>query len=139
MHESTVKYAVGYTRSAVKDPTGEAISRQEKQIQQYCQENNLILLNMFKDNGASGNTINRRGWTELMGFINQNKGIVQSLVVANVDRIARDYAVHFFEEENLKENYGITIQATNQPIVNDLFKLLTQKTAKKRGTQRPGK
>lgn len=142
MEQNVLKYAVGYVRCAATDPTGEAVRRQEKLIQQYCEENNLMLLNIFKDNGASGLHFNRPGWIALMSFINQNNKIVKSIVAADLARIVREGHLFFSEKENLKKNYGITIQTADYShnwLAEDLIKNRIQRPHKKRNRKTPRK
>jgi hypothetical protein len=58
--------AIGYVRTAVADPEGEQLNKQQSAIAKYCTEKDLNLLCVFVDNGASGNDYDRHGWTELI-------------------------------------------------------------------------
>lgn len=115
MEKKVLAYAVGYARSVVDDISGEAIRKQETLLKQYCEDNTLKLLNIFNDKGISGVNFNRPGWYNLMQFLEQNKELVCSLIVVDLNRLSRNATLSLLEINNLEQNYGITITSIQQP------------------------
>lgn len=81
-------YAVGYCRLSEKDSHSSSIASQKKRITEYCDRYKLKLLKIFVDDGKSGWTFDRPGFTELETFCKKNKQ-VRLLIIPHFDRFSR--------------------------------------------------
>lgn len=85
-----------YTRVSVildkeKKMTGESISldHQDRQITEYCEKHNLVILEKFSDPNVSGKNIDGRpGLLDMLSKLKYNKGIV--VICSSVSRLSRD-------------------------------------------------
>ncbi len=108
------KNVIGYIRTAVEDPTNELMEKQEQKIRLFCEDNNLNLLKVFDDNGASGSNFERAGWTSLKKYLKEHNA-VQHLIVAGHDRISRNVFSAQAEIDTLKIQYSVTVHSVNYP------------------------
>lgn len=91
---SVKKFAFTYSRVSLildkeKKLTGESISldHQDKQINDYCEKNNLVIISRFSDPNVSGKDIlSRKGLTAMLEQL--RKGIV--VVCASISRLSRN-------------------------------------------------
>ncbi len=67
----------------------ESIGNQRKIIQRYIQENNLMFIKEYIDDGISGTTFDRPGFNELLHDI-ENKSI-NMVITKDLSRLGRDY------------------------------------------------
>lgn len=116
--------AIGYIRTAIFDPAGDKLNDQAKMIVSYCEKNNLNLMHIFKDNGASGLDFNRKGWNELRNEVRKSNGSIRFLIVPNYDRISRNMFTASGEIEKLKNDFGIEVCPTNTSVdLKDTFRI----------------
>ena len=108
--------AIGYTRLSIKDQSQHSLEYQEKGIRDYCQRNNVNVLEIFQDNGKSSYTFDRPNYIALENFIKKHKGIVRYLVVMDHDRFSRNLSEVLTKIDNLEKKYGIKVLATNEPL-----------------------
>lgn len=125
MHTNDNTNAIGYVRMAVSDQASEKLNDQAQKITKYCEENNLNLLHIFKDNGASGLNFNRIGWNELKDELQKNNGSIKFLVVSDYDRISRNMFTAAQEIGRLKNDFGIEVCPAYASIaMKDMVKIL---------------
>lgn len=67
-----------------------AISYQETQVKNYCEENSLLLVKSFSDVGYSGKDTIRPELTEMLEFLKINEKKPSTLVIYSIDRLGRD-------------------------------------------------
>lgn len=82
---------VAYLRVSTENQKNEGtISLQKREIEDYCQQNRIIIGKYFADEGISGSKElhNRPGLAELFEFIEENH--VEGVVIWKLDRLARD-------------------------------------------------
>ncbi len=81
--------AVGYIRLSTEDQAKEGISleNQETKIRAYEEINDLELLEIIRDEGASGKSLDREVMTRLLEMI--DAGDVQAITVYKLDRLSR--------------------------------------------------
>lgn len=103
--------AVAYIRTSSKDDDG---SNQRHKIMEYCERENLELVRIISDIGASGLDTKRRGMQEMLQFLASVKGQVTEVVVTDFSRISRntDYSI-FVAQELLSINVTIRNVAGN--------------------------
>jgi DNA invertase Pin-like site-specific DNA recombinase len=138
--EKVVGYVRVSTKGQVKD--GYSLAYQVEEIQRYCKDNNLELLDIYKDEGISGAkvdedglTIEREGLQELLSsFTYQN---VTHVIVLNTSRLWRADMVKVLIQRELKRhavdvkaieqpNYSIYAHDPNDFLINGMMELLDQ-------------
>ena len=135
---------VGYIRVSTQGEArdGYSLKYQEDEIKAYCEENNLNLINIFRDEGISGAKLNeealeidRVGLQEMLAHLSSVE--IDYLVVLNTSRLWRSDIVKVLIQRELKK-YGCDIKSIEQPfysihkkdpndfLVNGLMELLDQ-------------
>src|SRR3989344_1119599 len=105
-----------YTRvSSDEQVKGTSLDDQEARCYKYCAENGIEVLKVFREEGASAKTIDRKMLLEAMEFCRKNKGKVGAFVVWKVDRFARNTEDHFSVRKLLLD-YGVSLRSVTEPI-----------------------
>lgn len=110
--------AIGYIRISVKDQSVYSLESQERGIKNYCDTNNLSLLNIFKDDGESSYTFDRPDFAQLEKFIRKNRN-VQYLIIYDHDRFSRNLAEALMKIKELHDKYSIKVLATTDAFATD--------------------
>lgn len=110
--------AIGYTRISTVEQSAYSLDYQERSIRDYCRNNKLDLLSIFRDDGQSSYTFDRADWDALEKFIKKTKN-VQYLVVLDYDRFSRNLAEALLKIKELESRYGIKTIATTDRIDTD--------------------
>jgi len=81
--------AIGYIRVSTEDQAREGISleHQEAKIEAYAAINDLELLGIIRDEGASGKDLEREGMAKLLDLVESGK--VEAVIVYKLDRLSR--------------------------------------------------
>jgi DNA invertase Pin-like site-specific DNA recombinase len=81
--------AVGYIRVSTEDQAREGISldTQKAKIEAYAAINDLELLGIIRDEGASGKDLEREGMAKLLDLVESGK--VEAVIVYKLDRLSR--------------------------------------------------
>ncbi len=81
--------AVGYIRVSTEDQAREGISleHQEAKIRAYAAINDLALVEVIRDEGASGKDLEREGVAKLLDLVERGK--VGAVIVFKLDRLSR--------------------------------------------------
>lgn len=109
------KEVVAYIRTDTTDATNKTRELQESKIRDYCRQNNLHIQHIFIDSSAGGNNVDRKSWNTLVSYLQQNKGTIDYLVVANYDRIARNMTLRLQEMKKVKA-HGVAIRMAGEPL-----------------------
>ena len=108
--------AIIYTRvSSDEQVKGTSLNDQEARCRQYCSDQGIEVLQVFREEGASAKTIERRMLLEAMEYCRKSRGRVDAFVVWKVDRFARNAEDHFAVRKLLLE-YGVTLRSVTEPI-----------------------
>ena len=84
----------GYVRvSGQGQVEGDGLIRQEKVIKDYCKQNNLNLVKIYRDEGISGTIENRPALAEMLFSLEKNGFDIKTIVIERLDRLARDLLV----------------------------------------------
>jgi site-specific DNA recombinase len=110
--------AIGYIRISVKDQSVYSLDAQERNIRNYCTQNGLDLLNVFKDDGESSYSFDRPDWKTLEKFIRKNRS-VEYLIIFDHDRFSRNLAEALMKIKELHDKFGIKVLATTDAFNSD--------------------
>jgi site-specific DNA recombinase len=105
-----------YLRVSTEGQAGEdkfGLPAQEEAINKYAQSQGLDIIAWYKDDGISGATLDRPGLQQLMS--DAIEGEFKAVLVAKMDRIARDLFYSLFVEKKLLEN-NIEIYSVSEPV-----------------------
>jgi DNA invertase Pin-like site-specific DNA recombinase len=105
--------ALGYCRVSTDNQTGEdvyGLDAQREAIKKYCQENGLVLAEIYEDAGFSGSldVPERPGLRALLNGVQPE----DKVVVYRLDRIARDLRISLNVEVAIKRSGGELVSAT---------------------------
>lgn len=81
----------------------EGIQRQEDICRSYADKKGYQIVEVFRDNGVSGNTLERDGINELFAFLAITRGEVVVLI-DEIVRIPRDIKAHYQFLDKLSAN-----------------------------------
>src|SRR3989338_3417827 len=110
------RHAIIYIRvSSSEQIAGTSLDDQEARCRKYCDDLGLKVLHVFREEGASAKTVDRKALLEAMEFCRKNKGTIEACVVWKVDRFARNAEDHFYVRKILM-GYGVMLQSVTEPI-----------------------
>lgn len=105
-----------YTRvSSDEQVKGTSLDTQEAACRAYCESRGIEVLKVFREEGASAKTAERKILIEALEYCRINKGKVQAFVVWKLDRFARDSGDHHHVKRQLKVN-GTTLHSATESI-----------------------
>lgn len=108
---------IGYVRvSSDEQVKGTSLDDQETRVIQYAKDNNIELIKMFREEGASAKSADRKVLLESMDFCRKNK--VDVFVVWKIDRFARNTEDHFGVRKILLD-YGVHLVSVTELIGSD--------------------
>jgi DNA invertase Pin-like site-specific DNA recombinase len=135
---------VGYVRVSTQGQArdGYSLQYQVDEIQKYCEEKNMDLIQIYEDRGISGAKVDEEGLTvERDGLQNMLADLslmkVQSVIVLNTSRLWRSDMAKVLIQRELKRNqvdvtsieqpnYSIFAHDPNDFLVNGMLELLDQ-------------
>lgn len=109
-----------YTRvSSDEQIKGTSLDFQEEICRNYCRDRNIEVVEVFREEGASAKTADRKEFLRAIELCRKNKGGgIEAFVVAKVDRFARNTEDHFYVRKTLID-YGVTLHSVTEPIGNN--------------------
>jgi site-specific DNA recombinase len=108
-----------YTRvSSDEQVKGTSLDDQDFKCRQYCAEKGIEVVKLFKEEGASAKSADRKEFLNAINFCAKHKGEVEAFVVLRVDRFARNTEDHFSVRKILAD-YKVTLHSVTEPIGNN--------------------
>lgn len=108
-----------YTRvSSDEQIKGTSLDFQEEICRNYCKDRGIEVLAVFREEGASAKSADRKEFLRAIELCRKNKGKIEAFVVAKVDRFARNTEDHFYVRKTLLD-YGVTLHSVTEPIGNN--------------------
>ena len=108
-----------YTRvSSDEQIKGTSLDFQEEICRNYCKDRGIEVLAVFREEGASAKSADRKEFLRAIELCRKNKGKMEAFVVAKVDRFARNTEDHFYVRKTLLD-YGVTLHSVTEPIGNN--------------------
>src|SRR3989344_3135278 len=108
-----------YVRVSSDDQVdGTSLDFQDKICREYCASKDIEVLAVFREEGASAKTTDRKEFLRAIELCRKHKGEVDAFIVAKVDRFARNTEDHFRVRKTLLE-YKVSLHSVTEPIGND--------------------
>ncbi len=119
------KRAVIYVRvSTGKQIEGASLDTQESACQQWTANNGILIDRIFREEGASAKTIEKRPvMNEMLAYLKANQRDVQYVVTYQTDRISRNMEDFIFLRAMLKK-FGIEYKNTNSTLQSNAAEIL---------------
>lgn len=105
--------AVGYARYSTDLQTENSIAYQTEKITEYCDSNDIILLNIYKDEAQSGTNINRSGFQKLLS--DAKLKLFDAVIIYDITRGSRDVG-DWFTFRKAMMLLDIKVISTTQPL-----------------------
>ncbi|MDB5180541.1 MAG: hypothetical protein JWO54_299 [Candidatus Saccharibacteria bacterium] len=119
---TTQKRALAYLRiSSERQINGESSDTQRHSIQNYAEQNNIVIVKTFYDEAKSGKNTERDELKNMLIYAKANRNQIDHVIVYKMSRASRDmetYITGFFIP--LKA-LGITIRSATEPIDDSAF------------------
>lgn len=110
------RYAIIYIRvSGDEQVKGTSLDDQEARCRRYCEEQGYEVLAVFREEGESAKSADRKEFLKAIEFCRKNKGMVDAFIVWKVDRFARNREDHVLIRKTLSE-YGTLLRSVTEPI-----------------------
>ena len=107
-----------YTRVSSKEQADKNLSleTQRKTIQDAVDRSGRVVLEYFGGTYESAKTDGRKEFMRMLDFIRKNKGKVNEIMVYALDRFSRTGGAAIKLATDLREKYGVIINAVTQPV-----------------------
>ena len=112
--------AAGYCRLSRDDGGIESVSieTQKTMISDYCKTNNILLYNLYCDDGYTGTNFDRPGFQQMMKDVKDGK--VNTVIVKDLSRMGRNYTSVGDIMENQFADYGVRFISLGDNIDNGM-------------------
>lgn len=107
--------AVAYARFSSSNQREESIDAQFRAINEYCDQNNINLIETFKDEAVSGTTDNRYNFQRMINAIVKGELKVNAVLVHKFNRFFRDKVNSAVYKKKLKD-VGVKVISVTQSI-----------------------
>ena len=87
--------------------------------QKYAEQNQIIILEEFIDDGFSAKNFDRPSWKELYKLLSKHKKKIDFLLVAKYDRLIRNAAEGLAMLEKLEKDYEVKVISTTECYFSD--------------------
>lgn len=114
--QSTSKSVVAYTRVSGKEQEKNmSLPYQRQVIDEYAKRESLHIASYFGGKYESAQTDGRKEFQRMLDFIKQSKGTISQVLVYATDRFSRSGGGAIKLAQDLREKYGVSINAISQP------------------------
>lgn len=108
--------AIIYTRVSTEDQVnGLSLTSQENACNEFAARNGYTIREIFREEGASAKTTDRKKLIQLLDYCKKNKGAIDALIVWKVDRFARRSEDHHTLRAYLTR-LGVSLVSVTEPI-----------------------
>lgn len=104
--------------SSEEQVKGTSLEFQEESCRKYCKDKSIEVIKVFKEEGASAKSTDRKEFLDAINFCGINKGNIEAFIVFKVDRFARNTEDHFAVRKILGD-YKVTLHSVTENIGND--------------------
>ena len=111
-----MKNVVAYCRVSTDGQVGDdkyGLDVQKEQIQEYCNKNDMNVVEWFVDEGISGAIENRPELDKILFGDDVNNPPYESVIISKNDRMARDINIYFYYKMMLKKK-NITLVSISE-------------------------
>ncbi|WP_379012368.1 recombinase family protein [Parasediminibacterium paludis] len=108
-----------YLRISTDKQSHFSIKGQDMRTLEWCQRNNVTIIDTFIDNGESARTLDRPDFNKLLAFIKKYHKQVDYLVVQEFDRFSRNAGEAMVMIKDLQKTYKIQVVGVNEGITFD--------------------
>lgn len=115
---SLQKTGIIYVRvSSEEQVAGTSLDYQEQECQKYCDQNNIRVIKVFREEGASAKSLERKEFLRAIEYCREKKKRkgIDAFVVHKCDRFARNVEDHYFTRRKLLD-YGTKLHSVTEPI-----------------------
>ncbi len=124
-----MKRGVIYLRvSTGKQVEGVSLDNQELGCQRWASSNNIAISRTFREEGASGKSLNRKALQELITYIYEYGDAIDYLIVYQWDRISRNLNSYIQLKEVL-DKYSIEVRDVGSPLKSSAATRFTENIA----------
>ena len=118
--DQVTRYALAYLRiSDRKQIEGESPETQRKVIQQYAEDNNIVIIDWYYDEALSGKNADRKELQNLLKYAVQNAKKIDLVLVYRLNRGSRDAMSYYSQVKGVLAGKGIGIRSASEPMVDD--------------------
>lgn len=112
--------AVIYTRVSTREQAidGMSLITQAKQCHAYAAHNDYKVIELFKEEGQSAKTINRPVLQSMLRFCATQKGKIDAVIIARIDRLAR-HQMDYGKLRAMLGSYGIRVISVAEQFDDD--------------------
>ncbi|MSU54741.1 MAG: hypothetical protein EXS48_02855 [Candidatus Staskawiczbacteria bacterium] len=97
---------------------GTSLDDQEARCVRYCEDNDIKVMGIFREEGQSAKSANRPELIKAIEFCRKNKGMIDVFLVYKLDRFSRNMEDHILVKKMLSE-YGTTLYSVSEPIIGE--------------------
>lgn len=116
--DNKIKKVVAYCRVSSQEQTeGYSLDTQEKFCRKFADDNGYKVIEVYRDEGKSGTSLNRPALQDLLAKCQEDKDI-NAVVVQETDRLARNTKDHLTIRAMLKKA-GVKLISVAQPMLDD--------------------
>ena len=108
-------FAAGYCRLSVDNDESMSLENQRAVIEKCLEDYpNIKLKKFFEDDGVTGTTMDRPGWTQMMQEVYQGK--IQCIIVKDLSRFGRNYVETGYYLEHIFPKMGVRFIACTEEL-----------------------
>lgn len=111
-----IKRAIRYLRISTDRQSNFSIDGQGMQTEQWCERNNVEIIDTFIDEGYSARNFDRPDMNRLNEFLQKHYRTVDYLVVNDFTRFSRDTGEALVAIKKLQKKFAVKLVSVNEGI-----------------------